>query len=152
MKRTWFITRVSVRGMECGTQRRGWIYAGSSVSFLVPNTPPPPISMGMGWDGMFFYTGARPVRERERERERDGMNRTLPNLPALSRSIDDDEYNTSRKRKDPTSTGTQPPPPFPQKEPHRHWFGLPHEGPQPSCLLMETTVLCLLTFIYLCHC
>ena len=112
------------------------------------NTPPPPISMGMGWDGMFFYTGARPVRKRER----DGMNRTLPNLPALSRSIDDDEYNTSRKRKDPTSTGTQPPPPFPQKEPHRHWFGLPHEGPQPSCLLMETTVLCLLTFIYLCHC
>jgi len=87
------------------------------------------------WDGVHFdgdgmgCSSTRVLVLSERERERDGMNRTLPNLPALSRSIDDDKYNTSRKRKDPTSTGTQPPPPFPQQEPPPLFRPFPRGSP-----------------------
>ena len=69
--------------------------------------------MGMGWEVLLHGYSSCP-----RERERDGMNRTLPNLPAISRSNnnnDDDECNTSRK-----SPQKELPPlfrPFPQQEP-----------------------------------
>ena len=70
MKRTWFITRVSVRrGMECGTQRRGSIYAGSGVSFLVPTHHHH--LFRLGWDGMgCSSTRVLVLSERERERKR----------------------------------------------------------------------------------